>query len=192
MGNLRNDERNILTRVTCLVVVLLPVLLADGRVAPAAAADEGAGAASAAAHAARCSELRSQGNLTLALFHCTRAIASGCLAGDDLAATLNLRGGIYLQEGAYGRATDDFSKAIILRPRDAAAFSRRAMAYRRQGETARAIADTERALELSGPAEVRRVQAYLRSRGHYAGALDGAYGPATRAALQACILRPDC
>lgn len=192
MANLPNAERTIRTWVTCLAIVLLPVLLADRLVAPAAAADEGTGVAGAVAHAARCSELRSQGNLTLALYHCTRAIVSGRLTGDDLAEALNLRGGIYLQEGAYGRATDDFSKAIILRPRDAAAFSRRAAAYRRQGETARAIADTERALELSGPAEVRRVQAYLKSRGHYTGALDGVYGPATRAALRACIKCPDC
>lgn len=161
-------------------------------VSAATAQDAGARQAAAGADAAQCAALRSQGNLTQALYHCTRAIASGRLAGDDLAAALNLRGGIYLQEGADARAIDDFSKAIIVRPRNPAAFSRRAAAYRRQGETARATADMERAIELSGPAEVRRVQAYLRSRGRYTGAVDGIFGSATRKALHACISTPDC
>ena len=50
-----------------------------------------------------------------------------------------------------------------------------------------ARAGFERAMRVGGANRVREYQEALAGHGYYRGAIDGAYGPNTRAALVACL-----
>lgn len=61
-----------------------------------------------------------------------------------------------------------------------------AAAYVEAGDPTAALREYE-AVVLLDRGYIERYQQDLRKRGHYAGVIDGAYGPATRAAIEACV-----
>lgn len=66
----------------------------------------------------------------------------------DEAEAANKRGHVYLKEGDFNRAIDEFSQAIQLKPDMAEAYYKRGLAYHKNGELDRAIADFDRAIHL--------------------------------------------
>ncbi len=58
------------------------------------------------------------------------------------------------------------------------------VAARRRGE---ALAEFERAMRVGGSDRVRKHQEALAKHGYYRGAVDGPYGPQSRASLVACL-----
>ena len=46
--------------------------------------------------------------------------------------------------------------------------------------------------KVGGEARAKGWQKYLKGKGHYAGAIDGIYGPGTRRGLMACARDPAC
>ena len=60
-----------------------------------------------------------------AIAACTRAINSGRLQGENLAAVYNNRGIEYYDKGQYDRAIRDFDQSIRLNPDDAKTFANR-------------------------------------------------------------------
>ena len=78
-------------------------------------------------------------NPRLAINYCVRAIYSGELSQDQLAATFYNRGFEYGKAGDYDLAIKDFQAAIDLRPGFGAASNSLAVAYMDRGEEAVAI-----------------------------------------------------
>ena len=72
---------------------------------------------------------------------CTRAIESGALTQDKLAATLGARGATYLRKGDLDRAIADYDAALRLSPDDADVLLNRAMAHGEKGDYPEAITD---------------------------------------------------
>ena len=123
---------------------------------------------------------------------CSDVIESGKLSGPDLAWVFSNRGLGYRRAGALQKAMEDYNEAIRLNPDYADAYGNRAYALDLLGKPEEAIADWETALRLGGRDRVRRAQKYLKDKGHYKGAIDGAYGPKSRAALRACVYDVNC
>lgn len=66
----------------------------------------------------------------------------------DLAIAYNGRGIAYYHEERFALALEDFSKAIDLKSGFADAYANRAVVYRDQGDSDKATADLEKAIEL--------------------------------------------
>ena len=60
----------------------------------------------------------------------------------------NNRGEVYLREGKFDEAIDDFNTAIEIQPEFVAAYNNRGLAYGRKGENDLAINDFNTAIEL--------------------------------------------
>ncbi len=121
----------------------------------------------------------------VAINYCVRAIYSGDLNGEQLAATFYNRGVEYKKKGDYEQAIKDFDSAIKLRPDFVRAYNSRGVAYFETGEDALAIADFDGAIEMMpGEASLRRNRGMIRFyRSEFAAA-----APDMRAAMQ---LAPD-
>jgi tetratricopeptide (TPR) repeat protein len=78
-------------------------------------------------------------------------------------------------------------RALADRLNEAAIIGTRAHVLAALGRRREAVDEFERATQMGGSDLVRRYQEALKKHGHYRGAIDGAYGPNTRAALVACI-----
>ena len=102
-----------------------------------------------------------------------RAIYSGDLSADQLAATFYNRGFEYTKKGDYEQAIADFDKAIDLRPKFIQAFNSRAAIHIELGLDALAFADVDEAIEITpADAGLYRHRAMLRfRRGAFAAAL---------------------
>ncbi len=112
-------------------------------------------------------------NPLLAINYCVRAIYSGDLSQDQLAATFYNRGFEYSKHGDLDQAVKDFRAAIDLRPGFIAAYHSLAVAYMDKGEEAVAIEAVGEAIEKTpGDAALYRNRAMLRlQRGEYSAAL---------------------
>jgi len=104
----------------------------------------------------------------------------------------NGRGSAYRKLGEYRRAIEDFDQAIRLDPGYALAYNIRGLSYESLGEYERAAGDWEQAIRIDGASRAKPWQGYLNSKGHYAEAIDGVYGPDTERGLVACARDPDC
>jgi tetratricopeptide (TPR) repeat protein len=102
------------------------------------------------------------------------------------------RGLAYDNLGEHRRAIEDYDQALRIDPGDADAYNNRGIAYKRLAEYELAVGDWEKAIQLDGGTRIKRWQKFLKRKGHYSGAIDGAYGPAMRRALMACARDPDC
>ncbi len=89
----------------------------------------------------------------------------------------------YANKGLHKRAVEDFSKAIELVPDDGDAYYQRGWSSCRLARPNQAISDYEKGVALK-TANAKPLQEYLRNQGFYQGAIDGAFGPASRAALR--------
>jgi tetratricopeptide (TPR) repeat protein len=105
---------------------------------------------------------------------CSRAIASGALAGDDLttaraslADALVERGAIRYHRGDLDLAIADYDQAIRLDSTDADTFKNRGSAYQAKGDLGRAIRDYEQAVRLDPRSEGfrRYLEAARRANG---------------------------
>jgi tetratricopeptide (TPR) repeat protein len=89
--------------------------------------------------------------------------------------------------GRNAQALDDVEQSLSLGHGDANAFDTRAHVLAALGRTRAALASFERAMRFGRAGRVRAYQEALAKHGFYRGAVDGAYGPETRAALVACL-----
>ena len=122
-------------------------------------------------------------NPRLAINYCVRAIYSGELSQDQLAATFYNRGFEYGKAGDYDLAIKDFQAAIDLRPGFGAASNSLAVAYMDKGEEAVAIEALGEAIGTSpNDALLYRNRAMLRlNRGEFSAALSDIEAAATAA-----------
>ena len=72
------------------------------------------------------------------------------------------------------------------------AYQNRGVSYENLGEYERAARDWEQAIRIDGASRARWWQKYMKGKGHYAGAIDGIFGPVTRRALAACAVDSAC
>jgi len=79
---------------------------------------------------------------------CTRAIDSGRLQGNELAAAYGNRGAAYKDKGDSSRAIADLNDAIRLDPHDAEAYRNRGIAHRLNGDLERAIENHTEAIRI--------------------------------------------
>ena len=109
----------------------------------------------------------------VAINYCVRAIYSGDLSQDQLAATYYNRGLEYKRKGDYDQAIKDFDSAIVLRPEFIRAFNSRGVAYFEMGEHKLAIEDFDAAIEIMpDDASLRRNRGVLHFyRGEFAAAV---------------------
>ena len=147
------------------------------------------GMAPALANETDCAEAE---DITTKIAACTAIIEAGEITGPNLAWVYSNRGLGYRRAGDLDQAMQDYNEAIRLRSDYADAYGNRAYAQDLLGKPEEAIADWETALRLGGKDRVRRAQTYLKGKGHYKGAIDGAYGPKSRAALRACVYDVEC
>lgn len=96
----------------------------------------------------------------------TRALDDG-LSGPNRSIAFNNRGVVYIRQGQYGLAIEDYNEAIRLRPDYADAFNNRGNAYGRKGKYDRAIEDYNQAVRLKPDYALA-----LRNRGRAYYALD--------------------
>jgi tetratricopeptide (TPR) repeat protein len=80
---------------------------------------------------------------------CTRLIRSGSFDRRNLSLLYNYRAAGYRKMRSFGAALQDYSRALSIRPRDAATYNNRGIAYFQSGRIAQAIADYTRAIKLS-------------------------------------------
>ena len=90
----------------------------------------------------------SRGDYDLAIENYTRAIRSGELSGENLAAVYTGRGIIHYIESQSERAIADYSEALSLDPGHVEAWYMRGIAYWLQGRHERAIGDYSQAISL--------------------------------------------
>ena len=102
------------------------------------------------------------------------------------------RGVAYRKLGQHQRAIADYDQALRLDPGNADAYHNRGVAYEDLGQLDQAVRDWERAIDIQGTSRIRWWQEWTRKKGHYRGAIDGIYGPGTRAALMVCARDPEC
>jgi len=136
-----------------------------------------------------------RGNAHLRLSETSQAIADYDQAirlDPDYPLAYNGRGLAYRNLGEDRRAITDFSQAIRLDPQYDRAYKNRGIAYEHLGGNHHAMRDYETAMHIGGSSRVKTWQKYLAKTGFYDGAIDGKYGPKTRAGLLACTEDPDC
>ncbi len=102
------------------------------------------------------------------------------------------RGNAYNHLGEYRRAIEDYDQALRLDPGDADYYQNQGAAYESLGDYERAVENWERAIQIGGALRAKWWQEYMTGKGHYSGAVDGIFGPATRRGLMACAIDPDC
>jgi tetratricopeptide (TPR) repeat protein len=108
----------------------------------------------------RANTYRAMGDLDQAIIDHTESISVA--PGWDK--SYNDRGAIYFQKGDFARALDDISKVISFRPnnpRVADSYAIRAMLLNRMGNSAKALLDADRAVEL---ARRSALALYVRAR----------------------------
>jgi lipoprotein NlpI len=106
-----------------------------------------AGAQAQATDAERCGTLSGQSDL--AIQHCTRAIESGKISGDELARLYYNRAIEWTAKGDHDRAIADYDAAIRVSPKFADAHFNRGHSWSSKGEPDRAIADYDAAIRLN-------------------------------------------
>ena len=79
---------------------------------------------------------------------CSELIEGGGLGNEDMSTALATRALSYSLKGQYGRAIDDYDRAIGLQPNFPVALNNRAWAYFRWGRAAEGSRDIERSLAL--------------------------------------------
>jgi tetratricopeptide (TPR) repeat protein len=79
---------------------------------------------------------------------CTAVIATGPIAGNNLAKAYYNRGIAYAGKGEYDSAIADYDQTIRLSPKNANAFYNRGSAYAKKRQYDQAIADYDRAIQL--------------------------------------------
>ncbi|MEM7056616.1 MAG: tetratricopeptide repeat protein [Pseudomonadota bacterium] len=131
-------------------------------------------------------------DIALKITACTAAIESGTWSGANLAWAFSNCGLGFRRSGNLKRALQDYNEAIRLRPDYPDAYGNRAFLLDLMGKHPEAIADWKTALRQGGKERVKRAQTYLRDKGFYNGAIDGAYGPISQKALRACIYAENC
>ena len=89
--------------------------------------------------------------------------------------------------GRYAEALGSVERSLSLEPGNVRAIDTYAHVLAALGRPEEALAEFERALRAGGVRVVRMYQRELAAQGYYQGALDGDYGPQTRAALVACL-----
>jgi lipoprotein NlpI len=97
--------------------------------------------------AERCATLSGQPDL--AIKHCTLAIESGKVTGEELAKLHYNRGIEWAARGEHQRAIADYDSAIRLDPKFAEAYFNRGHAWANRGNSDRAIADYGAAIRLN-------------------------------------------
>lgn len=102
------------------------------------------------------------------------------------------RGIAYDNLGRYRRAIADYDEAIRINPSYGSAHQNRGVSYENLGDFDRAARDWEQAIRVDGASRAEWWQNYMKERGHYSGAIDGVFGPATRRGLVACAYDPAC
>ena len=123
---------------------------------------------------------------------CTAVIRSGQWQGKDLAWAYNNRGLGYDRRGEFAQAIEEYDQALRLDPGYDFAYQNRGVTYESLGQYERAAVDWERAIRIAGASRAIWWQEYMKGKGHYSGAIDGIFGPATRRALLACTVDPAC
>ncbi len=93
---------------------------------------------------------------------------------------------LYLM-GRHAEALGDVDRALSLDHGDVRAIDTRAHVLTALGRQIEAQREFERAMQAGGADLVRTYQEALAKHGSYQGAIDGFYGPVTRAALAACL-----
>ena len=78
-------------------------------------------------------------------------------------------------------------RSLSDRPDSLDAIDTRAHVLAALGRRGEALAEFERVMQMGGANWVRSYQGALADHGYYRGAIDGAYGAGTRAALVACL-----
>lgn len=90
---------------------------------------------------------------------------------------------IYLKLDQPAKALEAADRGVALKPNDGNYINGRANARCAQGQYEGAYSDRLRALEL-GRFSAKGLQGALQKRGYYDGALDGQFGPGSKAALK--------
>jgi lipoprotein NlpI len=136
------------------------VILALAGVSPAAQAQQ--------TDVERCASLTGQPDL--AIKHCTRAIESGKVTGEELARLHYNRGIEWAAKGEHARAIADYDAAIRIDPKSAEAYFNRGHAWAHRGNSDRAIADYGMAIRLNpkDPAALASRAAEWLLKGDYA------------------------
>ena len=81
----------------------------------------------------------------------------------------------------------DVDRSLSFAPGDAEIIDTRAHVLAALGRRHEALAEFERTMRVGGADWVLTYQEALVKHGYYRGAIDGSYGPNTRAALVACL-----
>ncbi len=89
--------------------------------------------------------------------------------------------------GRNAEALGDVDRSLSLDPGYATAIDTRAHVLAALGRGREALGEFERVMQTAGADWVRHYQGALIGHQYYSGAIDGAYGPQTRAALVACL-----
>ncbi|MEM6624595.1 MAG: tetratricopeptide repeat protein [Pseudomonadota bacterium] len=126
----------------------------------------------------------------LSIQGCTTLINAGQLNSEGMAIAHNNRGNAYQRLNDPQQALQEYDRAINLNPNYSTAYNNRAVSNCMVGNINGAIADFTRAAS-SDARLAKQLQGFMQRRGHYKGALDGAFGPASKAALSAMI-NADC
>jgi tetratricopeptide (TPR) repeat protein len=90
----------------------------------------------------------SGGNYDEAIRLFTKGIASGELSGENLSKVYNNRGDAWVKKGDSDKAIADYTKAIEIMPKDAAAYGNRGIAWDDKGAYDQAVADYTKAAEI--------------------------------------------
>jgi tetratricopeptide (TPR) repeat protein len=94
---------------------------------------------------------------------------------------------LYLSGGEHAAALAFVRRALADEPGTVAYLDTEGHLLAALGEPGPALASFEHGLRLADAEFVARAQRGLASQGYFTGTADGVYGPATRAALEACI-----
>lgn len=110
----------------------------------------------------------------------------------DFAVALNNRAWAYYKSGRPQTGLPDVERSLQIQPTSPHAYDTRAHIRQVTGNTAGALHDYEAAMRFGGERMVQLYQCGLAALGLYGGPIDGAYTPALRSAMQACVARRSC
>jgi len=105
---------------------------------------------------------------------------------------LNNRAWAYYKLGRAQEGAADVDRALALSPASPYALDTRAHIQQALGDAAAAFKDYDLAMRAGGERIVKMYQCGLRSQGLYFGAVDGAYSPTLRQAMQTCVGNRHC